>query len=232
MDLSNNRMEKNSMKSFSKEWEEIHRNQEWGKYPSEQLVRFIARNFYNKDRKNIKILDFGCGAGANTWFLAREGFDVYAFDGSESAVNRAKEYLNKDGYNNVHFSVMDGTELDYASDMFDCVVDNVCIYANKKVHIEIMYKEVYERLKKGGKLYSACFGEKTDGYGTGKYIEDNTYENIEKGPLEGRAIAHFFTKDELKETLEVSGFHNIIIDEMVYTDNGISIQMLTAKADK
>lgn len=220
------------MKSFSKEWEEIHRNQEWGKYPSEQLVRFIARNFYNKDRKNIKILDFGCGAGANTWFLAREGFDVYAFDGSESAVNRAKEYLNKDGYNNVHFSVMDGTELDYASDMFDCVVDNVCIYANKKVHIEIMYKEVYERLKKGGKLYSACFGEKTDGYGTGKYIEDNTYENIEKGPLEGRAIAHFFTKDELKETLEVSGFHNIIIDEMVYTDNGISIQMLTAKADK
>lgn len=220
------------MKSFSKEWEEIHRNQEWGKYPSEQLVRFIARNFYNKDRKNIKILDFRCGAGANTWFLAREGFDVYAFDGSESAVNRAKEYLNKDGYNNVHFSVMDGTELDYASDMFDCVVDNVCIYANKKVHIEIMYKEVYERLKKGGKLYSACFGEKTDGYGTGKYIEDNTYENIEKGPLEGRAIAHFFTKDELKETLEVSGFHNIIIDEMVYTDNGISIQMLTAKADK
>lgn len=220
------------MKSFSKEWEEIHRNQEWGKYPSEQLVRFIARNFYNNDRKNIKILDFGCGAGANTWFLAREGFDVYAFDGSESSVNRAKEYLNKDGYNNVHFSVMDGTELDYASDMFDCVVDNVCIYANKKVHIEIMYKEVYERLKKGGKLYSACFGEKTDGYGTGQYIEDNTYENIEKGPLEGRAIAHFFTKDELRETLEVSGFHNIIIDEMVYTDNGISIQMLIAKADK
>lgn len=220
------------MKSFSKEWEEIHRNQEWGKYPSEQLVRFIARNFYNNDRKNIKILDFGCGAGANTWFLAREGFDVYAFDGSESAVNRAKDYLNKEGYNNVHFSVMDGTELDYASDMFDCVVDNVCIYANKKNYIEIMYKEVYERLKKGGKLYSACFGEKTDGYGTGKYIEDNTYENIENGPLEGRAIAHFFTKDELRETLEVSGFQNIIIDEMVYTDNAISIQMLIAKADK
>lgn len=220
------------MKSFSKEWEEIHRNQEWGKYPSEPLIRFIARNFYNKDRKNIKILDFGCGAGANTWFLAREGFDVYAFDGSESAVNRAKEYLNKEGHNNVHFSIMDGTELDYASDMFDCVVDNVCIYANKKTYIEIMYKEVYERLKKGGKLYSACFGKKTDGYGTGKYIEDNTYENIEKGPLEGRAIAHFFTKDELRETLEVSGFHNIIIDEMVYTDNAISIQMLIAKADK
>lgn len=71
-----------------------------------------------------------------------------------------------------------------------------------------------------------------DGYGTGKYIEDNTYENIEKGPLKGRAIAHFFTKDELMKTLEVSGFHNIIIDEMVYTDNGISIQMLIAKADK
>lgn len=28
-------------------WENIHANQEWGKYPSEQVVRFVARNYYN-----------------------------------------------------------------------------------------------------------------------------------------------------------------------------------------
>ncbi|ELB7666084.1 SAM-dependent methyltransferase, partial [Campylobacter upsaliensis] len=32
-------------------WEEIFSKKEWGKYPSESVIRFIARNFYNaKDR--------------------------------------------------------------------------------------------------------------------------------------------------------------------------------------
>ena len=49
------------MKSFSTEWENIYKSQEWGKYPPESIVRFIARNYYKEIRENIKILDFGCG---------------------------------------------------------------------------------------------------------------------------------------------------------------------------
>lgn len=96
------------MKSFCETWEKIHREQEWGKYPSENVIRFIARNYYNTEREKIKILDFGCGGGAHTWFLARERFDVYAFDGSPTAVEKAKEYLNIEGYHQVRFAVMDG----------------------------------------------------------------------------------------------------------------------------
>lgn len=51
------------MKSFDNEWEKIHASQEWGKYPSENVIRFIARNYYSKDRLKTRILDFGCGAG-------------------------------------------------------------------------------------------------------------------------------------------------------------------------
>ncbi|EDP6584064.1 class I SAM-dependent methyltransferase, partial [Campylobacter jejuni] len=28
-------------------WENIFSQKEWGKYPSENLIRFIAKNFYN-----------------------------------------------------------------------------------------------------------------------------------------------------------------------------------------
>lgn len=49
------------MKSFCEVWEEIHAKNEWGKYPSESVVRFVARNYYKKDREKIRILDFGCG---------------------------------------------------------------------------------------------------------------------------------------------------------------------------
>ncbi len=55
------------MKSFSEEWEKIHSTRGWGGYPSEHVIRFVARNFYNKDRKNIKILHFGCGGGSHAW---------------------------------------------------------------------------------------------------------------------------------------------------------------------
>ena len=59
-------------------WQNIFENKEWGKYPSETLIRFIARNFYNvSDRKAINILELGLGTGTNLWFCAREGFTLH-----------------------------------------------------------------------------------------------------------------------------------------------------------
>ena len=67
-------------------WEKIFQENEWGKYSSVPVIRFIARNFYKvKDRKNIKILEIGSGTGANLWFCAREGFSVIALEGSQTA---------------------------------------------------------------------------------------------------------------------------------------------------
>lgn len=34
-------------KSFNQEWETVHSTQEWGMYPTEHVIRFIARNYYN-----------------------------------------------------------------------------------------------------------------------------------------------------------------------------------------
>ncbi len=58
-------------------WEEIFRRKEWGKYPPEHVIRFVARNFYRvADRASIRLLEIGCGPGANIWFMTREGFTV------------------------------------------------------------------------------------------------------------------------------------------------------------
>ena len=221
------------MKAFQEDWEKIHRESDWGRYPSEAVIRFVARNYYKMScRSTIKILDFGCGAGANTWYLAREGFDVWAFDGSRSAVRKAKEYLVTEGYKNVHFDVMDGSSLVYEGNYFNCVIDNVCVYANTKECIVQMYREIYRVLKEGGLLFTSVFGTGTDGYGNGEHIEERTYREIRIGVLQGRAIAHFFTKEELKNTLYMTGFKKISIDEMYYTDNGIKVEMLIARAEK
>ncbi len=55
--------------------------------------------------------------GANTWYLAREGFSVYAFDGSESAVRNTRKYLVHEGLN-ADLRVLDGIAIDYASVFF------------------------------------------------------------------------------------------------------------------
>lgn len=56
-------------------WDKICENQQWGKYPAESLIRFVARNYYqSKERSNVSILELGCGPGGNLWYLAREGF--------------------------------------------------------------------------------------------------------------------------------------------------------------
>lgn len=218
--------------SFSHVWEDIHKECEWGKYPSESVVRFIARNYYSQERQKIKILDFGCGGGAHTWFLAREGFDVYAFDGSESAVRKTGNYLKNEGGLACHLAVMDGIDLKYDGDFFDCVIDNATVYSNLYENICKMYEEIFRVLKKGGRLYTSCFGTETQGYGTGDRIEDGTYENIEAGVLSGRGMAHFFSKQQLEDTLARTGYKGILIDTMVYTDLGTKVEMLLAQSEK
>ena len=133
--------------SFHTDWEKIHAGREWGGYPSEHVIRFVARNFYSApDRSKVKILDFGCGAGANTWYLANEGFDTYAFDGSKSAVARAEKNLAKKGLA-AHFLVADGIQLPYESETFDAIIDNVMIYSNTLANIRMMYGECHRFLK-------------------------------------------------------------------------------------
>lgn len=219
------------MRSFSPEWEKIHSSKEWGAYPSESVIRFVAKNFYNKKRSHVRILDFGCGGGAHTWYLAREGFDVYAFDGSKSAVENTKKRLNKEGLD-ADVRVLDGLEIDYSDDFFDAVIDNVAIYANEFHSIELMYKKCYNILKSGGKLFTSCITPETDGYGTGEKIAEYTYRNATRGFVKGGGIVHYMVESELRGCLEKIGFKNIIIDRMFFTNNGVKIDLLITNAEK
>lgn len=221
----------NKVRSFDNTWENIHATQEWGKYPTEAVIRFVARNYYSKEREKIKILDFGCGGGSHTWYLAREGFDVYAFDGSPSAVERVRKRLEQEGLT-AQLRVRDALELDYEKNLFDCVIDSVTIYANCLKNIIAMYQTTYELLKEGGKLFSILFGTETTGYGTGIQLEENTFRNIEKGGLAGRGTAHFFKREELQDIVKKVGFRNIVIDTMKYTDCGNVIEQFMIQAEK
>lgn len=219
------------IKSFDNEWEVIHSTQEWGMYPTEHVIRFVARNYYKTERNQIKILDFGCGTGAHSWYLAREGFDVYAFDGSESAIKRAKVRFEKE-HLKAHFEIADALDIYYPDEYFDAVIDNVCVYGNLIQNIKKMYFNIYRMLKPGGKLLFTCFGKRTDGYGSGEALEKDTYVHISEETLKGRGTTHFFSSQELEDILMGVGFKNVDIDTILYTDNHVQVEQFLAIARK
>lgn len=208
---------RDNQKSWDPTWEMVFQAQEWGKYPSEELVRFIARNFYKvTDRKNIKILDIGCGTGASTWYLAKEGFSAYGIDGSETAIKIAKERFKKENLEG-EFNVGDFIKLDYPNDFFDCVTDVVALQHNTHECLKIIMDELFRVLKPDGKIFSMV-------------LSKNSKLSRESNVCKGKGYIHFFSKEEITDLF--SKFVNLNIESLERTDRGNIIAFYIIGAEK
>ncbi len=198
-------------------WEKVFSEQEWGKYPAESLIRFIARNFYKKDRKNVKILEIGCGPGANIWYLSREGFDTYGIEGSQTAVERAKIRLKSD---NLNADIIKGDilKLPYKDNHFDAVIDVECIYSNSLHDSEIILREVQRVLKNGGLFYSRTFSNNMYIGKSRDDIGEMEYSNISDGPFEGKGFARLMDKAAI-DNLYGAIFEVLSVDKLEETQN-------------
>ena len=204
---------------YQKIWEEKFSKSDWGRYPPEDLVRFIGRNYRQKDRKTTRILEVGCGPGANIWFLHREGFDVSGIDGAPIAIEQAENRITRENHNDLSsldLRVGNFAQLPWSDESFDVVIDVFAIYANPTSVIAQVVEEVYRVLKPGGKLFCKLWGTETTGFGQGDKIEDHTFTNIPVGPCAGFGVSHFFDRNEIKAIFH--RFNVISIDRVFRSD--------------
>lgn len=205
--------------SWDDEWENVFKAQEWGKYPPECLIRFVAGNFYSNDRHLVKILEIGCGTGTNLWYMAREGFEVYGIEGSKTAVERAKKRIEGEG---LHANIIHGdiVSLPFQEEYFDAVIDGDCLYCNSAEDTNIILSEVKRVLKKDGLFFSRT---PTDRMYVGKSFDtvgNTEYKNISDGPLKGKGLARLMSLDRV-ESMYGKYFIILSVDKDEQTrDNG------------
>ncbi|WP_248925663.1 class I SAM-dependent methyltransferase [Paenibacillus hamazuiensis] len=106
---------------------------------------------------DMTLLDAGCGEGRNLVYFLRNGYDVYAVDRSESAIEAVKElasrlapHLPED-----RFAVEPLEKLSYTNDSFDFVIANAVLhFAEDEDHFRQMVTELWRVLKPGGLFFA------------------------------------------------------------------------------
>lgn len=193
---------------FDPIWEKIHAERMWGRYPNEEVIRFMMRNFPDKSlRGDTRVLDLGCGAGANLRFLAAEGFDAHAVDGAASAVRRSEEFLAEVGLS-AKIEQRDMTDLAcYESNYFDAVIDCASMANIRFSRIHVCLNEVNRVLKPGGRYLTMLYGSGSTGYIEGDLVEKRTYTNIPDGPFQGVGTITLFDAEAIKNLADQCGFN-------------------------
>jgi SAM-dependent methyltransferase len=211
-------LDQNCETTWDPVWEKIFQERDWGKYPPEHVIRFVARNFSGTvARSEVRLLEIGCGPGANLWFMAREGFSVSGIDGSSTAIQRCRERLAAEGLS-ADLQVGDFARLPWPDHSFDAVVENVSLGANPWTAIQRALQEVLRVLKPGAPFLSSFFTERTWGYGQGNMIESDGFVNLSEGPLAGKGFCLFLTRAKVPALF--NDFSGTNVERISYTLDG------------
>lgn len=122
-----------------------------------KLMKGYYRNFVESfDLKgNEKVLDFGCGPGAASKFIAQilenEGGELTCLDLSKIWIDRAKKHLSR--FSNVEYYVEDIRKWKEKNDYFDVVAIHFMLHdIDKSERLEVV-RALAEKMKTGAKLF-------------------------------------------------------------------------------
>jgi len=188
------------------------------RYPNEEFCRFMGRNFFStpiEKRNDIKILEVGCGSGANLWMIANEGFHAIGVDISSNAIELCEQMLSK-YMCSASLHVADMTSLPVDLDSLDCVVDVFSSHCLDSQQGKQFINSVSRSLKKGGKFFSYFPSKQSDTWkleiGTfpdsSKFVDADTLNGLQRkdGPFFGNSHPfRFLEAGEYRSLIEDAG---------------------------
>ncbi len=149
----------------------------FGKDPNEYLVEQSSRYLKSQD----SVLCIADGEGRNGVWLAKQGMKVTAFDVSDIALYKAKQFA-QDNQVKVQYSLCDTDGFAWQNNAYDSVLAIFIQFADPAMRIRI-FQQVYQALKPGGIFILQGYTPKQLVYKTG-------------GPS---LIEHLYTEEMIRE---------------------------------
>ncbi len=211
--------------SVSEIWENIFSKKEWGKYPSEAVIRFIARNFYNaKDRNAVKVLELGLGTGANLWFCAREGLRVSGVDFSQSGIER---FLGRMAAENLSSQIDKIAQGDYyerldefENESFDAFIDSYSLAYNDFERTKAIIDKAVSKLKRGAKFLSITPSVKNEGFEPDESLGYHLVKPI-KGSDAFTGVIRFCDESDIQSLYNGANYEITSIESITHSKNGV-----------
>lgn len=199
-----------------KTWKEIYEENGVVQPEPSKSVKDLAKTFKLAGIK--KVLDFGCGTGRHTIYLAKEGFYVVGIDYSESAIAKAKELAG--GLENIELikanvSEADISEIFYEDGHFDAAICIHVIQHMKKDEREKSISILEKAVRKDGLLFLRTISRSHPYYGKGEKIEPHTFINYDM--LDGKTPHHYFSRKELEGYF--SNFQMLSLEHAIHPPN-------------
>lgn len=183
----------------------------WGTCPEPAMATFIMRRF---PARNAVLLDIGCGIGAQSAWLAFEGFRVWGIDVAEDAIRRARaraDHMNLRGSATFGFDNA-ATSLSFKRENLDAAVDVCTLQHLDHDQVRKALAEIYRVLKPGGWLFSMTAAPMHDDVG-GHYLRREDWFGIHR-------------------LYELPGFTKITVTEQRHTYTGRNIWHWIVEAQK
>ncbi|MEO8017096.1 MAG: class I SAM-dependent methyltransferase [Pseudomonadota bacterium] len=151
-------------------------------YPNEALIQFLAARYFGlplEQRAAIRILEVGCGSGANLWMMRKEGFETHGIDSSAEGLELARVHLRDKWQVSADLKTGSFTALPYANEQFDAVVDVVSLEVLALNDSRVALREIARCLKPGGAFFSYRLSDHSTMFeGPDARIDSATLANI------------------------------------------------------
>ncbi|WP_419875812.1 class I SAM-dependent methyltransferase [Candidatus Pristimantibacillus sp. PTI5] len=107
--------------------------------------------------KEMRILDAGCGTGRNLVYLLRSGYEVFAVDRSEAAIQEVQRLgaAYAPDWQSDQARVEPVEQMSFADASFDFAISSAVLhFADNEAHFEQMVNELWRVLAPGGRLFA------------------------------------------------------------------------------
>lgn len=182
--------------SFSAGWDErFASGGSQSTWPWSDLVSAVMR--YCRPHAGMRVLELGCGVGANARLFLETGCDYHAVEGSEAAVARMRERFPDLG---ARLRVADFTRGFGFSGPFDLVVDRSAVTHNTHAAIVETLQRAYDAMGQGAfyvgiDWFSSAHADAGAGNAAG---DDHTRDGFTDGQFAGIGRVHFADEADMR----------------------------------